>query len=153
MPRAFISLFIKLHSMAGRQQGEQSGTAQQHWQGACGVRGTILCEPERRCQGQGGVGSEEDRAGKWSNTDENAVCTLGNRPGASWGYGGLLSSGESERRMTVLGLTKSPVGAEGGKQDQHLESRGHTEGGSRGMASNRFPGHSQEAEFPHASQL
>lgn len=66
VPRASISLFIKLHSIAGRQQGEQSGTAQQHWQGACGVRGTILCEPERRCQGQGGVGSEEDRTGKLS---------------------------------------------------------------------------------------
>lgn len=108
MPRASISLFIKLHSIAGRQQGEQSGTAQQHWQGACGVRGTILCEPERPCQGQGGMGSEEDRAGMLRSkaaTDDNSASTCGtelglpesegDRSSQQWGdtEGGWLAPG------------------------------------------------------------
>lgn len=101
MPRASISLFIKLHSRAGRQQGEQSGTAQQHWQGACGVRGTILCEPERRCQGQGGVGSEEDRAGTLSNkaaTDDNSAST--------WGTDLGLPEGDGDRSSQQWGIQK-----------------------------------------------
>lgn len=96
------------------QQGEQSATAQQHWQGACRVRGPILCEPERRCQDQGGVGSEEDRAGKQSNKDENSDYSWGSElelPGKARDQSS--SMGVSKRRMAIPGFTKSPVGDEG----------------------------------------
>lgn len=51
------------------------------------MRRTILCEPGRRGQGQGGVGSGEDRAGKPSNKaatdddEDNSANTLGTELG------------------------------------------------------------------------
>lgn len=40
---------------------------------------------------------------------------------------GLLSNGVSKRKIVIQGLTKSPVGDEGSKQDQHPQSRSHTD--------------------------
>lgn len=50
----------------------------------------------------------------------------------TWGFlglqeFGLLSNGISKRKMATQGLTKSPVGEEGSKQDQHPEGRSHTD--------------------------
>lgn len=62
-PESSIRRCSKLHGVAGRQQGEQSGMA---LAGACGVRGAMLCEPESRLPqpakyrvGEGQVGQRE----------------------------------------------------------------------------------------------
>lgn len=147
MPRASISLFIKLHSIAGRQQGEQSGTAQQYWQGACGVRGTILCEPERRCQGQGGVGSEEDTAGKLSSYKWQLSPHMGNRPEASWECRRLVASAmEYPKEGWLSRGSLSPQWEMRAASKINTLKVGATLTGSRDVASNRFPGHPKEAE-------
>lgn len=98
------------------------------------MRGTILCEPGRRGQGQGGVGSEEDRPGKLSNkaaTDDNPADTWGTELGfLEVEEIRFLSNGVSKKRMAVSWLTKSPVGVKGIQKDQHPESRGQTDSGS-----------------------
>lgn len=40
---------------------------------------------------------------------------------------GLLSNGVSKRRLAIQGLTKSPGGDEGSRQDEHPESRSHAD--------------------------
>ena len=146
-----MSLLIKLHGRAGRQQGEQSPSVQHYWQGARGARGTILCAPgcrlprRVRC-GVGGGGREPRRP---PHREGQGL------PGSGAGWSTQQQGGQRRPSFVATGSSRGSQGPQTRRQlgwgQEEAGARRRSESHSASckyMASSRFLQFSKEAEAP-----